>query len=205
MKWWWQKPRPAASESSLVERVRSRYASFRDLLTHNNECLELMAGLQQDLQYVPPLRDVVSDRLGQIFGNAESIVEALERLSAGYYPALRDAVAAQRNEVERFIAARHEADTPRLAARLTEIGARDALEAGGKAAALAETANRLRLPVPDGFTLTTEAYWQFCGIPLWTEVRDALKDADVNNAAALHEISTRLTDLVLSQDRKSVV
>ncbi len=37
-----------------ADRIRAKYASFRHLLTLNNECLELMAGLQDDLQFVPP-------------------------------------------------------------------------------------------------------------------------------------------------------
>lgn len=183
----------------MVERVRARYASFRELLTQNNDCLELMAGLQQDLQYVPPRREVVSARLAQIFDKAGRMAGALEQLSAGHYPELHAAVAGQRDEVERYIALLNEQNPPRLAARLSEVGVRDAAEVGGKAAALAEIRNRVRLPAPDGFVLTTEAYRQFCGIPLWTEVRDALEDVDVNDAAALHEISGRLTAMTLAQ------
>ena len=33
-----------------VDRVRAKYASFRELLAMNNESLELLAGLQDDLR-----------------------------------------------------------------------------------------------------------------------------------------------------------
>ena len=41
-----------------ADRIRAKYHSFRELLAINNECLELMAGLQEDLQFVPPRREV---------------------------------------------------------------------------------------------------------------------------------------------------
>jgi hypothetical protein len=37
-----------------LDRLRAKYASFRELLALNNECLELMAGIPDDLQYVAP-------------------------------------------------------------------------------------------------------------------------------------------------------
>ena len=45
--------------------------------------------------------------------------------------------------------------------------------------ALGEIKDRLGLAVPDGFVLTTEAYRQFCGIPFWSTIRDALRDSDL--------------------------
>src|SRR5450432_2243129 len=45
-----------------------------------------------------------------------------------------------------------------------------------KDAVLGEIQNRMGLPVPDGFVLTTEAYCQYCGIPLWEKFRDATRD-----------------------------
>jgi hypothetical protein len=62
MQWWWQKPRPEVPDAELVERLRSKYASFRELLDSNSECLELMAGLQEDLQYVAPRGDIAGLR-----------------------------------------------------------------------------------------------------------------------------------------------
>ena len=194
--WWWKK-KLGSSASSSVERIRQKYVNFRELLSLNNECLELMAGLQEDLQYIPARRDVVDTRVTAIFERAEGVVAALEKLAGGHYTALWEALQAQRNEVERYIAARQELVTPRLAARLSEVNADAVSEAGGKAALLAEVKNKIGLPVPDGFVLTTEAYRQFCGIPLWTSIRDALRNADLNDLDALQMISARLQAVVM--------
>jgi pyruvate,water dikinase len=173
--------------------------AFRELLSLNNECLELIAGLQEDLQYIVPLRDVVGARVSAIFEKASETVGALEALTGLSYAQLAAALREQRNEVERYIAARQELVTPKLSMWLTEAGMESVSEVGGKAAALGEIKRRLGLPVPDGYVLTTAAYRQFCGIPLWQNIRDAIRGADVDNLEALHSISTGLAQLVMAQ------
>ena len=63
MRWWHRKTTEPEAPGAVADRVRAKYTSFRELLTLNNESLELMAGLQDDLQYVPPRRDVLGDRI----------------------------------------------------------------------------------------------------------------------------------------------
>ena len=193
---WWK--RKAKRETiPAEERIKRKYGSFRELLSLNNECLELLAGLQEDLLYVPPRRDVLGERVGAIFTKAEGTVSALEELSGGRYPSLAVAVKGQRHEVESHIAACQELSTPKLSAWLSEIGSDSVSEVGGKAASLGEIKNALGLRVPDGYCLTTEAYRQFCGIPLWRHIRDAVRDADLSDLEALTRSSERLTRLVM--------
>ena len=100
--------------------------------------------------------------------------------------------------MEAYVAASQEFVTPRLAAWISEIDARAVSEFGGKAAALGEIRNRLGLPVPDGYVLTTEAYRQFCGIPLWTSIRDCLHNLDLSDLSALQGISSLLREKVMA-------
>ena len=174
MSWWWGKKAKALA-GPIEDRIRSKYLSFRDLLSLNNQCLELMAGLQEDLQVVPPRRDVLGNRIVAIYEHVAGTVAALEKLTGMHFPQLREAVQGQQNEVERYVAACQELTVPRLSAWLSEVAVGAASEVGGKAAALGEVKNRLGLPVPDGYVLTTEAYRQFCGIPLWMSIRDTLR------------------------------
>ncbi len=194
---WWRK-RQSEDVGSAAQRIRRRYECFRDLLALNNDCLEVMAGLQEDLQFVPPRLDVIGNRIAAICEKAGQIVEALERLSSLPCERLREAVQSQCREVGQYIAACQELVTPRLAARLSELSAGDGPEVGGKAASLAEVKNRLGLPVPDGYVLTTEAYRQFCGIPRWKEIRDSLRGLDLNDLESLAAIAKKIEDLVLA-------
>ena len=193
MRFWPNKRGRSDGPGSTEARVREKYQGFRDLLTLNNECLELLAGLQEDLQFVPPLRDVLGDRIGAIFERSESIVSALERLSGITYLSLHKAVEGQRRQVEAFIAAAQELATPRLSYSLSEVTAQDATMAGGKAATLGEVKNVIGLPVPEGYVITTEGYRQFFGVPRWQSIRNAMRDLDPSNSRAVQAASATLT------------
>ena len=195
---WWRKKDHDAVAIPAEVRLRQKYATFRTLLSLNNECLEWMAGLQEDLQYVRPLRGVVADRVAAIFANAEKIVESLEKLTGASPQSLAWALEKQRREVETYVALQQEQGTPRLSAWLGEVGAHTAEEVGGKAAALGEIKNRLGLPVPEGYILTTEAYRQFCGVPLWKQIREALRGADLSDLEGLQGISTQIMEMVMA-------
>ncbi|MGB9206413.1 MAG: PEP/pyruvate-binding domain-containing protein [Terriglobales bacterium] len=195
---WWSKKKPAEPAKAVEDRIRRRYQSFRELLSLNNECLELMAAIQEDLQFVLPRRDIVGSRISAVYSKAEATVAALERLTGINFPQLHEAIHAQQNEVERYIAARQELVARNFAAWLEEIDGASTAEAGGKAAALAEVKNRIGLPVPDGYVITAEAYRQFCGIPLWEKIRDATHNLDLNDLSALRDVSKRLAEMVMA-------
>ncbi len=168
------------------------------MLSLNNECLELLASLQEDLQYALPSSEVLAERTAALFSRTERVAANLERLTGRKYQDLAQAVRQQRQEVERHIAAAEEMVSPRLSAGLSEVNLSHAAEIGGKAAALAEIKNKLGLPVPEGYVLTAQAYRQFCEKPLWTHIRDATRNVDLNDLDALHAISVKLIDQVLA-------
>ena len=193
---WWRRRESAVADAVAEERIREKYGSFKDLLTLNNDCLELLAGLQEDLQYSPPRDEILGDRLPSVFDRAEGIVGALEKLGGQPQPALRKALAAQRKEVEGSVAVQQALVSPRLSVRLSEIDMEAATEVGGKAAALGEIQNRIGLPVPEGFVITTESYWRFFGLPFWKQIRDALTGLDLDDLQELQAASAHLAALV---------
>lgn len=191
-----QEPPPAPSRYA-EERVREKYVSFQTLLNLNTECLELMAGLQEDLEYAPPLRDVIGERISGIFDRARGIVGALARLGGEKTQELADLLDALRHQVERYIAGLQELASPRLAVALSQIDLESIGEVGGKAAYLGEIKSRLGIPVPDGYVMTTEAYWQFCGVPCWREVRDKLRRVEPEDLDSLAAASRSLQAMVM--------
>jgi len=197
MPWWWKKKKLTEAAGSLQDRIRGRYVSFRELLSLNNDCLELLASIQEDLQYAPPTRELLSDRVGSVFDKTAEVVRTLERLTGYDHQSLLTSVQAQRQEVERYIAADDLRPT-NLSASLSEVNAASGAEAGAKAAVLGEIKNKLRLPVPDGFVLTAHAYRQFCGIPLWQQFRDTTRNLDLNDLNVLRKVSAELTELVMA-------
>jgi pyruvate,water dikinase len=194
--WWRKRNRESASPEQTI---RSKYATFRELLSLNNDCLELLAGIQEDLQYAPASRRVLGTRVADSFHKVASVVEMLERLTGSQVPRLSAAVEQEQNEVESYVAARDELARPPLALWLSEIDLRREAEVGGKAAALGEIKNRLSLPVPEGYVVTAEAYREFCGITLWKQFRDAARNLDLNDLDGLEVVSGRLAQWVKTQ------
>lgn len=189
--------RPRVDPGTATERLRAKYECFRELLGLNTECLEIMAELQQDLRYVLPRRDVVGGRVGQLFDKARQVVDALERLMGMDQSQLRAILDHQHDVVARFLAAEQEVVKRRLSAWLFELSMANVAEVGGKAAALGEVKNRLRLPVPDGYVITTEAYWQAFGLPLWQEIRDAIERVSPDEPDQLYECARKLQEMIL--------
>jgi pyruvate,water dikinase len=177
--------------------VRSRYRSFRELLSLNNECLEMLASVREDLQYVAASDELLSDRISAVCGLTAGAVEALEGLTGRRHRDLVKAVRSQHGEIAGFLADLRTRPTAPLSLRLSEIDLSAASEVGGKAAYLGEIRNRLRLPVPEGFAVTTQGYRTFCGTPLWARIRDATRDADLGELDALQGISSHLVALVM--------
>ncbi len=191
---WWR--RHETEPLSPEQTIRSKYGSFRKLLSLNNDCLEMLAGIQEDLQFVSASRSVLGGRIGVMFEKLQEIVSTLERLTGNRFERLAASVDKQSDEVESYIAARDELASPPLARWLSEVDSHAEPEVGGKAAALGEIKNKLLLPVPDGFVLTAEAYRQFCGIPLWREIRDATRSLDLNDHRLIEEVTVSLSELV---------
>ncbi len=188
---------PAAKRLVTAERLREKYRNFRELLSLNTECLEVIVGLQEDLTYIPPRREIVGPRLESIFAKARGIVGALDKLVGFRHVKLYETLDRQQDEVERYIAALEELSQPRMAAWMYEIGMDDVPEVGGKAAALGEVSRQLDLPVPSGYVITTEAYRQFCGVPNWRKIRDSIHELEPNNLEALREVSQMLQEMVM--------
>ncbi len=195
-KWWRRAARPGPGPP-VEERVRARYNSFRELLALNNESLELMAGLQEDLLFVPPSPEILGGRLALIFQKVHAVVAALEALTGIARPELSQLLESAHGEIARHVAGL-ETRAHRYSARLSDVGLADAAEVGGKAAVLGEIQRSIGLPIPEGFVLTTEAYRAFCGIPLWRTVRDLTLNLDLDDLESVRRVSAHLREMVMN-------
>lgn len=176
--------------------MRSLYAEFRNLLSLNNDCLEILAGIQEDLCHVPAGREVPGERASMVFDKLVDVVSALERLTGRSYRRLMAAVGAQRKAVEAWVARQSEQPRPPLVLELAEVDRSSEPLVGGKAARLGEIRNELALPVPDGYVLTAEAYRRHFGAFLWRQVRDLTRRIDLDDLRRLEEASALLVEAV---------
>ncbi len=81
----------------------------------------------------------------------------------------------------------------------SQISKKDIALAGGKGANLGEMYNA-KIPVPNGFVVTSEAYYHFIEITgLKTKILDELKDLDVENSKKLQLASDNIIKLILKE------
>jgi pyruvate,water dikinase len=159
-------PAPAAGHLAAVRPRRLpfklQYQYFRELLTANDQALELIAGIEDALAGGPgrapaDLRAAVDEALMAAF----VMVKNLNLISEDRYRGLYDALERVRCAVDAVVAPRTAAhDGPRVMS-LAEVTRADAPLVGAKMANLGEIRNRVGLVVPDGFVVSATAFDAF--------------------------------------------
>lgn len=142
--------------------LAEKYANFQRLLAANNAVLTLMADMEEklsgdflfDLQYI---RASVS----QLAGETAALVEALNNLGDHRYGSLVDSFRRIIGEVEDVLSRRRAIPQAPLTMSFDQLNLEMAEMVGGKNANLGEVRNRVGLPVPPGFAISTYAYKVF--------------------------------------------
>jgi len=142
--------------------LKEKYTAFRSLLTHDKRAHELMAELE-DIYYRGRKRDfnAVISLCTSLSRHVALIIADLARVCPGRYADL----AAFYKKIDAYIrhmtAISNFRTTPPHVRDLTQVGPEDLQLVGGKAFNLGIVKNRLNIPVPDGFVITTRAYQLF--------------------------------------------
>ncbi len=134
------------------------HAEFRKLLTANNNFLEIIAELEQkkhegdffDLPYI-------KRRVARAVADIHLMVNGINTISSNRYPSLQAVLDHITAQLTGAAAAPIAAAAEDLVLDVSVISASHADIVGGKMAHLAEIRNKLTLPTPDGFTVTTAA------------------------------------------------
>jgi len=147
---------------ATIERLRGRLVRFRELVQKNDRALALMAEAGEmlggdylfDRTYLVNLADAIQEAV-------QEIVEDLGAVTGEPYPELQKALV----EIDAAVRTAMELRTPLPDAPavlpMDQVGMEHADAVGEKMARLGEVRNRLGLPVPDGFVVSTRACWDF--------------------------------------------
>ncbi|WP_449244754.1 PEP/pyruvate-binding domain-containing protein [Desulfobacca acetoxidans] len=152
--------KPSQSQTELT--LAARYSHFQRLLAANNQVLYLMSDLGEklsgdflfDLQYIRSLCSRLAEQTGEM-------VAALNGLGNNRYLELEEARQRIVAEVEDILNRRREIPPAPFVMFFEELPQEAVEIGGGKNANLAQVKNRLKLPVPNGFAITTSAYKAF--------------------------------------------
>lgn len=195
----WQcltKTAPGKSQAELAE----KYAHFLELLAAHNQVLSLMADMEEklsgdylfDLQYI---RATVS----HLHLETGKLVDALNGLGGNRYGALAEALDRLRREVEEVLTRRREIPAAPLVIFFDDLDAGMGDVVGGKNANLGEVKNRVGLPVPSGFAISTHAYQVFLDHNhLAARLTELLRHWRLDDLDSLDRVSEELKQMILA-------
>ena len=186
-------------KKALTLAFRTRYEAFQKLLHDNNSVLELMADLEEkssgdflfDMNYI---ENTVSLSIGRV----SSIISNLNILSNNRYSELTSSFDQIKGNIERAIKQRTEIPLADLVIPLSSVTSDMLLIAGGKMANIGEMRNRLNLPVPEGFVISSSAFSKFIHHHnLDSLLKGVLNGLDMKDTAALEAASSHFQQIIL--------
>jgi len=178
--------------------LAEKYSNFRRLLAANNAVLALMADMEEklsgdflfDLQYIRA-------SVGQLAEETGSLVEALNNLGDRRYENLSESYRRIIREVEEALNPRHEIQQGPLTISFDRLDLGMAERVGGKNANLGEVRNKVHLPVPPGFAISTYAYKLFLDYNhLTARLTELLGHWRMDDLDSLAQVSEKLKSMV---------
>jgi pyruvate,water dikinase len=194
----WQRLTKAGPDSGSQAALAEKYRHFQRLLSANNHVLALLADMEEKLSgdYLFDFHYIRSsvDRLRAETG---ALVEALNAMGGGRYRTL-DLVSRQIfQEIEEILERRREIPVAPWVLAFEELDLGKADIVGGKAANLGEVKNRIGLPVPPGFAISSYAYKCFLEYNQLAErISELLGRWSMDNLDTLAQVSEELKAII---------
>ena len=167
------KRRAGADDLAMQEAFRKKYKHFQEVLESNAELLKIVSDMEFKLQGdVTFGMSYVRTQATRAVFHALRMAGSFESLSGKPNPGLRAKVEEIQERIKAELESRKEAEQGDRILPYAEV-TREMVDAvGGKSANLGEVRNRVGLPVPRGFAITTSAFRHFFGqAGLWEEIK----------------------------------
>lgn len=206
LRWWRNRGRGRRWRQVEVRRdsraaLTLSYLTFKDLITSNDEVLEAIADLEEKLRGDAFFgMNYVRFRCVTAATHTYRMITHLNKLSGRRYPGLPVVFSQIQKAIEAVLEKGRQRVSPAgpWVYDLSEVDASLHHRVGGKSANLGELRNRVHLPVPDGFAVSTDAYRLFLDRNgLYEEIRARLVHVNFDDLDSLHEASTSIQELFL--------
>ncbi|HUV49977.1 MAG TPA: PEP/pyruvate-binding domain-containing protein [Anaerolineae bacterium] len=210
---------PKASPPDKMS-FKERYDCFQKLLADNNSILETQADMEEKLSgdYIFDMH-YVNSRCDILVEKVQSVIENLNSLSNGEYRGLYDAFEKINAVIKDTLIKKIEIPVTDFTIPFEDVTKDMVRSVGGKNANLGEIKNRLNLPVPEGFCISSHAFKRFMdynelgdkinissvGIDSLVELTRASKAAQnlVLNARVPADLEKSILDAALELKRKA--
>lgn len=197
----WKRQGRDASSGERVSRVfKFKYTCFKDLLASNTQLLNIITDFEEKLrgQEVFGMSYIRSQASRAVFHTLR-MVKSLDDLSGHKYPMLFGVLESINANIKEELGKRKELPPAEFVLPYSGITKEMVDWVGGKNANLGELVNKARLPVPEGFAVTTTAYEFFLqSNDLVDEINRKRMDLDPNDPQALNSVSEEIQRLIIS-------
>lgn len=196
----WRSAKGEAARERYGRLFRFRYACFKDLLAANTELLNIISDFEHKLrgQEVFGMSYVRSQATRAVFHTLK-MVKSLDDLSGHHYSLLFEIVEKINLGINEELGKRKELPVSDLVLPYSEVTREMVDWVGGKNANLGELLNKVRLPIPEGFAITTRAYELFLEHnALIDEINRFRRDLDPNEPAILNQVSEEIQRLIIT-------
>ncbi len=200
---------------------REKLSQFQHLLFANDEALKLMGSLSDIISSGKPFsKREIYPIYADILKRTEEVADQLVLLSGGKFKTLQKRVQTIKQMCEKFLVsapfcpAAWECTKPDCTScteektsplyipysyKTDEITIEKSREVGAKMARLCEVHNRLGIPIPDGFSLTSRCFEEFLETGgLYKKIDDALGSIDFNDIDQVQQVSRVIQALIVS-------
>lgn len=197
----WSRKQEALSSDpeALRAAFRSRYHSFKVLLTANTRALEAMAELERAARGDRPFgMSLVRANVTAVTVNVFRIIRHLDELAPGKYRSLFDRLREIQERIHREIVGQEVQLADRMVYCLSEVDRDMADIVGSKMANLGEVRKRVGLLVPPSFVISTLAYRRFMEEnDLQAEIDRRLQARELHEISDLYGLSASVQQLIL--------
>ncbi len=192
----------APKSSKLRETLKKKYDVFQTLLTKNNYVLELMSDMEEKLsgEYLFD-GHYLETSIESISEGVLNIIENLNELSNGRYKGLYRIYVDTHKKIKNILSRKSAIPVGSLTIPVSELTGGMSDIAGGKIAHLGEIKNRLNLPTPDGFAVTTYSFKRFMEQNKLSEkINKKLAVLNINNMEKLNTISRDVQEMIIKAE-----
>jgi len=162
-----------ADEQAIKDEFRKKYKHFQELLESNAELLKIVTDMEVKLrgEQVYGMSYIRAQATRAVF-HALRMAGSFESLSGKANPRLQQKVEEIQNIIKNNLESRKEFNCADHVLPYTQIDRSMVDAVGGKSANLGEILNKVGLPVPRGFAITTSAFQEyFTYAGLWAEIK----------------------------------
>lgn len=195
------------SESlSEVEYLRndfkSRYHSFKVLLSSNNKALDIMADIELLLEGKKPFGiSHIKSHCTAALVNVFKMVKNFDELAPGKYAELFSRFNDIQQQINIILLQKKQVIDDRLIIPLASVNKDMADIIGSKMANIGEIKNKLNLSVPSGFVITSAAYDKLISYnDLQAEIDRLFQTTDTGDMEQLYTLSSRVQQMIMQSN-----